>query len=180
MRVIPIAAIDDPRVAPFRHVPDPIRVRDQGVCIAEGRVVVRQVLGADAFHVQALLVTETALRALEGALAGLAEPPPVYVASRALLREIGGFDFHQGCLGLVERPPLADIGSVIRAVEAPRPVIVLEQVGNPDNIGGIFRNAGGVRRRGCSVESRVQRPLVPKGDTNVDWYDAIGPVRGRR
>lgn len=192
MRVIPIAAIDDPRVAPFRHVPDPTRVRDQGVCIAEGRVVVRQVLGADAFHVQALLVTETALRALEGALAGLAEPPPVYVANRALLREIGGFDFHQGCLGLVERPPLADIGSVIRAVEAPRPVIVLEQVGNPDNIGGIFRNAAAFGAAAVLLSPGCSDPLYRKAiRTSIgttlsvpfavvdEWPRGLGRLRGR-
>ncbi len=162
MRVIPITTTDDPRVIPFRHVPDPARIRDQGICVAEGRFVVRRVLAEGTFRLQALLVTETALRALEDALVAFDDPPPVFVASRTLLREIGGYDFHQGCLGLLERPPLADAVSVIQAIEAPRPVIVLEQVGNPDNIGGIFRNAAAFGAAAVLLSPGCSDPLYRK------------------
>ena len=141
MRVISIEARDDPRVIPFRDVPDPVRLREQGICVAEGRFVVRRVLAERRFRLRALLLTETALRSLEDALSALDDSTGIYLASRRLLREIGGFDFHQGCLGLVERPRPADPASVVQEVAAPRLVIVLEQVGNPDNVGGIFRNA---------------------------------------
>ncbi len=162
MRVIPIEATDDPRVAGFRDVPDPVRIRDQGVFVAEGRFVVRRILADSSYHLQALLVTETAFRALEDMLLAVADPPSVYVASRALLREIGGFDFHQGCIGLVERPTPADAASVIRKIKSPCPVVALEQIGNPDNVGGIFRNAAAFGAAAVLLSPGCSDPLYRK------------------
>jgi tRNA G18 (ribose-2'-O)-methylase SpoU len=45
---------------------------------------------------------------------------------------------HRGCLALVERPRPASIDEVLRDA---RLVVVLEDVANADNVGGVFRNA---------------------------------------
>jgi tRNA G18 (ribose-2'-O)-methylase SpoU len=49
-----------------------------------------------------------------------------------------GMDIHRGCLALVERPRLATVDEI---VDRAATIIVLEAVANPDNVGGIFRNA---------------------------------------
>ena len=90
---------------------------------------------------RALLVTPTALESLKDAHGLDGEAPPVYVASRALIKEIGGYDFHQGCLGLAERPQPEKLTALLRRLDRRRPIVVLELVGNADNVGGIFRNA---------------------------------------
>src|SRR6185436_18365435 len=55
-----------------------------------------------------------------------------------ILREVTGFDFHRGCLALARRPAhemrLAELGDATR-------VLALEGIGNPDNVGGLFRTA---------------------------------------
>ena len=140
MEGIRIATPDDPRVVDFRDVPDPIRLRKQGAFVAEGRFAVRRLLASRTLRTRALLVTETALESLHDCLTA-DDQVAVYVASRSMLREIGGYDFHQGCLALGERPVPRSVADVLSSVAPPRPVVILEQIGNADNIGGIFRNA---------------------------------------
>lgn len=141
MEPIRIDAAGDPRVADFIDVPDPILIRQRGVFVAEGRFVVRRLLSNPRYAPRSLLLTDTALSALAGDLEGVHERFPIYVATRSVIRKIGGYDFHQGCLGLAERPPSVDPDDLLSEINSTRPILVLEQVGNPDNIGAIFRNA---------------------------------------
>ncbi len=46
MFVVPIDDLNDPRIADFRNVPDPELLRQRGVFVAEGRLVVRTLLTA--------------------------------------------------------------------------------------------------------------------------------------
>ena len=141
MQAVRVDTLDDPRIADFRHIPDPVRLRERGTFVAEGRLAVRRLIADARFQVRALLVTPTALESLKDAHGLDGEAPPVYVASRALIKEIGGYDFHQGCLGLAERPQPEKLTALLRRLDRRRPIVVLELVGNADNVGGIFRNA---------------------------------------
>ena len=58
-----------------------------------------------------------------------------------MIKEIGGYDFHQWCLGLADRPEPEKLTALLRRLDRRRPIVVMEQVGNADNVGGIFRNA---------------------------------------
>jgi tRNA G18 (ribose-2'-O)-methylase SpoU len=61
----------------------------------------------------------------------------VYVAPQQILNELTGFNFHRGCLALARRPPVTPLEAFLGA----RRLLGLEGVGNPDNIGGVFRAA---------------------------------------
>jgi tRNA G18 (ribose-2'-O)-methylase SpoU len=126
---------DDPRLEPYRHVGDPARLEALGLFVAEGRLLVERLIEQGGFAVDSVLVTPAAFRALEPRL----DPAwVVLVAEPAIVDGVTGFKFHRGCLALVRRPrqplPLA-------AFAHARRLVVLEAVGNPDNIGGIFRSA---------------------------------------
>ncbi len=63
---------------------------------------------------------------------------PIHVVPTAWMRDITGFNLHRGCLAVGERGPAL----VWRDLAAPaRRLLVLEGVGNPDNVGGLFRTA---------------------------------------
>ena len=141
MEPVRIETIDDPRIADFKQIPDPVRLRAGGTFVAEGRLAVRRLIANGRFRVRALLVTPAAIGSLGDARGLETDAPPVYVASRVLIKEIGGYDFHQGCLALAERPQPETLTAVLGVRGSRRPIVVLEQVGNPDNVGGIFRNA---------------------------------------
>ena len=82
-------------------------------------------------------MTPAAAAALDGML-GRRSAPPVYVCELAALEQITGFDFHRGCLALAHRPPRAiPLSELSQATR----VLALEGVGNPDNVGGLFRAA---------------------------------------
>ena len=162
MEPIRIETAGDPRVADFGDVPDPVLIRQRGLFVAEGRFVVRRLLSNPRYALRALLVTDTALGALADELSAAHAQIPIYLASRSLIRQIGGYDFHQGCLGLAERPPPVDVGTLLSDVTPLRPILVLEQVGNPDNIGGIFRNAAALGAAAILLSPGCVDPLYRK------------------
>ncbi len=140
MPIEPIEHASDPRLAGYRNVPDPVLLRDHGVFVAEGRLVVRTLLTGSRFVVESVLVTRSALESLADVLD--AQPAlQVFVADLAVLSAIVGFNIHRGCLALGRRPvPLSVPQALAGAGEAPL-VVVTERVGNADNMGAIFRNA---------------------------------------
>ena len=59
---------DDPRLQPYRHVGEPAWLEQQGLFVAEGRLVVQRLTEHGGYVVDSVLVTPTALRALESRL----------------------------------------------------------------------------------------------------------------
>jgi tRNA G18 (ribose-2'-O)-methylase SpoU len=141
MTVVPIDDPDDPRIADYRNVPDPALLAERGVFVAEGRLVVRALLASRRFGTRSLLVTGASLKSLEDVLEAAAPTLPIYVASKALVSGIVGFNVHRGCLALGERPAASAAEDVLPPDDADALLVVLEGIGNADNIGGIFRNA---------------------------------------
>lgn len=138
MTVIRLATLDDPRVDDYRLVRDPELARDRGLFVAEGRLVVARLLAGGRYGVRSLLLSETALLALAPLLDHLGHGVPVYVGTPAVLAAVVGHDVHRGCLALGERVPLPLLASLL---ESSQTLVVLERVGNADNVGGVFRSA---------------------------------------
>ena len=128
----PIDRLDDPRVASYARVGDPAWLRDRGLFVAEGRLVVRRLFETARYDVESVLVTPAAVQSIRDALP---DAVTAYVAEQPILNSITGFDFHRGCLAIAHRP-----SDVMGAVTGDR-LVALEGIGNPDNVGGIFRNA---------------------------------------
>ncbi len=162
MRYVPIADVRDPRVEDFR-LDAPDRLRARGLFVAEGRLVVRRLLADPRHRIRSLLLTPTALHALEAIDAlGVHGALPVYVAERRCLSAIAGFDIHRGCLALVERPEPLTVDRTVTLLPQDSTLIVLEQVGNPDNLGGIFRNASAFGADGVILSPGCGDPLYRK------------------
>jgi tRNA G18 (ribose-2'-O)-methylase SpoU len=178
MGVERVRDVDDPRLADYRELRDGERRRREGTFVAESRQVVRRLL-ASRFRARSMLATEAAAEDLRDVLAdGL----PVYVAPEDVLRRVVGFKFHRGCVAVGERGADVAFDGVLEA----RLLIVLEGVTNPDNIGGVFRNAmafgaGGVLLSpGCSDPLYRKAIRVSMGGTLVvpfaqaaPWPDAL-------
>jgi tRNA G18 (ribose-2'-O)-methylase SpoU len=135
--VIPVASIDDMRVAAYRHIADPDQLLDLGLFVAEGRLVVRRLIDLQHWEIDSILVTQPAADALTDILPKTTAP--VYVGSQELMNGLAGFNIHRGCLALVRRPATATLDRV--AAGPLSRILVLEGVNNPDNVGGLFRSA---------------------------------------
>jgi tRNA G18 (ribose-2'-O)-methylase SpoU len=135
--VIAVDDADDDRLADFTAVSDPDLARTRGLFIAEGRLVVRRLLTESSLTTRAVLVTPTALKAVEDAVA--TKPPvPVFVVPQDVMDRVAGFHIHRGCLAAGERPPAGDWRARVAAAQR---AVVLERVGDADNVGAIFRSA---------------------------------------
>jgi tRNA G18 (ribose-2'-O)-methylase SpoU len=147
--------LDDPRLDAYRHVGDPAWLVAHDLLVAEGRLVVERLLQQPRYRVVSVLVTPTAYEALRPDLpAGVG----TLIAAPTLVAQVTGFNFHRGCLALAQRPPRAGVA----AIAAARTLVVLEGVGNPDNIGGIFRSAAALAAQGVALDPACGDPFYRK------------------
>jgi tRNA G18 (ribose-2'-O)-methylase SpoU len=188
--VIRIESLDDPRVAEYRWVGDHGALVRAGLFVAEGRLVVRRLLGESRFTVRSVLVTEPAFAALRDVLAARTPQAPIYIVDQKTMNEVTGFNMHRGCLALAERPAFASLDISAAALENLARIVMLEGVNNPDNVGGIFRSAAAfgadtvivgpdssdpLYRKAIrtSMAATLQIPFFAAGP----WPDAITTIR---
>lgn len=141
MRVEAVHGPGDPRLRIYRNVRDPDLRREGGLFLAEGRLNVRRLVESTRYPLHSLFLTPAALSGLRAALEALPDDVPVYVGSRAVLNDVVGFDLHRGCIAAGLRSGAPPLEALVPAAPAPSLLVVLEQVTNPDNVGGVFRNA---------------------------------------
>lgn len=190
MPIIPLDDPDDPRLAPYRGVSRPELLAPLGAFIAEGRFVVRRLLLESSFATSSVLVTTSGLEPLADLLRARAPDVPVYKVPHAVMNAVSGFNLHRGCLAAGVRPPARPLASVLETIAGAARMLVLEQVSNPDNVGGIFRCAAAlgsdavVLGPGCgdplyrkairtSIGTTLTVPFVFTGS----WPDALGELR---
>jgi tRNA G18 (ribose-2'-O)-methylase SpoU len=154
-----VHAATDPRLALYQGVRDPELLRSHGVFVAEGRLVVLRLLESSRFRTRSVLVTATARAELSDLLERLDDATPVYEADIDLFRQLAGFNVHRGCLAIGERPAPTPWPDVLRHA---RTVIVLEEVGNPDNVGGLFRAGAALGADAVLLSPGCADPLYRK------------------
>jgi len=136
----PIDDPSDPRIADYRDLKDAdLRLR-RGLFVAESRAVVRRLLGGARFRTRSILATGPSLEALRDVLEAADPGIRLFVTRHQVIRAVSGFDFHRGCLAVGERGAEPPLDALIEAPDA-RLLVLLEEVANPDNVGGVFRNA---------------------------------------
>ncbi len=136
-----VESVDDPRLADYRHVPDPELLRRGEVFVAEGRLVVRALLASSPFRTRSVLLTENAFQALADVIEPRLGTLLVFLVEQGTIEALTGFNIHRGCLAVGERPPRVTVDNLIVRLPGARRLVVLERIANADNMGGIFRNA---------------------------------------
>lgn len=81
---------------------------------------------------------------------------PVYQVTRETLGQVTGFDMHRGLVAAADR---ATAWSVDEVVAGASTLVVMEGVGDHENIGSIFRNAAGMDVDGVLLGSGAADPL---------------------
>jgi len=146
---------DDPRVSPYAHVADHAWLHRNGLFVAEGRLLALRLIAEWPFAIHSILVNPSALAAVQHLAPS---DVPVYVADRAVVHALTGIDFHRGCLALGHRPRRVEPEVFANA----RRLIAIEGVGNPDNVGGIFRVAAAFGVQGILLDPTTADPLYRK------------------
>ena len=161
--VIRVTDPDDPVVAPYRDVRERDLTGREGLFIAEGEVVLRQLVSpASRCRPRSMLLAGTRLEAMAGIIADAPADMPVYAASQEVLDRIAGFPLHRGLLGLGEKPTPVSAPDLLAGLGEEAVVVAASGIGNHDNIGGLFRNAAAFGAGGVLLDDRCADPFYRK------------------
>jgi tRNA G18 (ribose-2'-O)-methylase SpoU len=190
VNVIHVENARDSRLAAYASLGDARALLARGLFVAEGRFVVQRLLEAARFPIESLLLNDAALAALAPWLGGL--EAPVYVCAPRFFEALTGHHFHRGCLALARRPPSAPALELARGARA---LLALDAVGNPDNVGSVFRSAlafgvGGVwlgpgtadplsrKAVRTSMAASLRVPWASWGEaTEAGWLESLARLR---
>src|SRR5687768_16444538 len=160
---MPVVRVDDAtdtRLDEYRDLTDAELRRareafgaDHGIFIAEGALVLRQLLRSR-LRIRSVLLTARRLADFDGSLDDL--PVPVFVADQQVLNDVGGFNIHRGVLACADRPAPQAWEEVVASA---RRLVLLEDVNDQENLGALFRNAAGLGMDAVLLSPRCADPL---------------------
>lgn len=186
--IIPVRDAGDPRLADYAGLTD-MRLRisvesAHGLFVAEGEKVVRRALHAG-YPPRSLLVTERRLAGLSDLLGAWAAP--AYVVPDEVARAVTGFHVHRGVLAAMARRPGRPVAEVLAGT---RRVLVLEDIVDHGNVGGIFRCAAALGVSAVILSPRCADPLYRRAvkvsmgavfavpyARMTDWYGGLAQLR---
>ncbi|MCD8367781.1 MAG: RNA methyltransferase [Clostridiales bacterium] len=131
------------------------RAPEKGIFIAESPKVIGYALDAGCVPLSLLMEKRQIDGQASGILARCGDVP-VYTASRDLLARLTGFALTRGVLCAMRRPPLPAPEDVCRTA---RRIAVLDGIGNPTNVGAIFRSAAALNMDAVLVTPSCCDPL---------------------
>ena len=175
LHLIEVRDLRDPRLEVYRnqtdawlrarHNPDrlddaPDALTRAGLFMAEGILVVEQLLLSD-YEVHSVLVSRSRLERVEGLLARLEPSVPIFVCEARAMDELVGFHIHRGLLACARRRAPASVASLLGSCER---LLVMEDLANHDNVGGIFRSLRALwgEQGGVLLNDRTCDPLYRK------------------
>ena len=164
---MPPIVIDDPadeRLALYRNLKDRDLRQRRGLFLAESEIVIERLI-TSRFRVRSMLLHPQRWERMAGLLS--TSTTPAYVAPTEVMNEIAGFPVHRGALALAERGRPLDASGI---VASDGPLLVLEDVGDPDNIGALFRAAAAFGYAGVLLSPASADPLYRKAiRSSMGW-----------
>jgi tRNA G18 (ribose-2'-O)-methylase SpoU len=165
MSIIRIDEADDPRLADYVGLTDvALRSRrepEEGLFIAESTSVIERALEAG-HRPRSFLMEEKWLEPLlpllESVDAGPRGSVQTFVARKAVLESITGFNVHRGALAAMHRPHLLAVTELL-ADPSLRLVVILEDIVDHTNVGAIFRSVAALGADAVLVTPRCADPL---------------------
>ncbi|MBE7246310.1 MAG: RNA methyltransferase [Actinomycetospora chiangmaiensis] len=154
---------DDPRLAPYTRMRERDLVGRAGRFVAEGEVTLRLLLGRRSrFRPESILLAPERWPGLTDAVAACPEPPPVYLADKAVMSAVTGFPIHRGVLAIGRRGAEPDAAAIVPQPPAPALVLGLAGLTNHDNVGAAFRNAAAFGADAVLLDAGSCDPLYRK------------------
>jgi tRNA G18 (ribose-2'-O)-methylase SpoU len=187
-RIIRVGDRDDPRLAEYVRLTD-VNLRKSletanGLFIAEGEKVIRRALAAG-YPLRSFLINVRKLPTLAGLLD--ATEGDAYIVPGEVAEQLTGFPVHRGVLASMTRLPGLDLGGLLATA---RRIVVLEDIVDHGNVGGIFRCAAALGVDAVVVAPRCADPLYRRSvkvsmgavfavpyARMTDWYGGLAQIR---
>jgi tRNA G18 (ribose-2'-O)-methylase SpoU len=189
----------DPRLTDYLSLTD-VELRkslegEHGLFVAEGEKVIRRATAAG-YRVRSLLATEQKAAGLADLAAVCGGP--AYVVPAPVAEQLTGYHVHRGALAAMDRRPLPPVAEVLAGAAGSGPagkgpasrVVVLEDIVDHGNVGGIFRCAAALGVDGVILSPRCADPLYRRAvkvamgavfavpyARMTDWYGGLAELR---
>ncbi|HYE31405.1 MAG TPA: RNA methyltransferase [Methylomirabilota bacterium] len=162
MGVLQVRAIqsfaDDPALAPYGSMRRMQEHREAGIFVAEGHQVVERLLRSP-LPVESLLLPPPWFERLRPLIQARPEPEiKVFLAHKALLETLTGFELYQGVLAVGRTPAPLSVETLLRSAGRPAFLLAIDGVTSADNMGQLVRTAAAFAVQGiiasntsCSV-----------------------------
>lgn len=183
---IPVASADDPRLRPYRGLKGRDLAAAEGLFVAEGEILVRQLLASD-FATHSVLLAESRMASL--ARLAVPEEVPLLVAPERLIDEIAGFRFHRGVLACGRRRPFPTLERILAEREGRVTLAVCPVIASAENLGSLVRTCEAFGTAaltlgpgGCDPFGRrvvrvsmggVLRLPIVRADSVLPWLDVL-------
>jgi tRNA G18 (ribose-2'-O)-methylase SpoU len=153
---------DDPRLALFRDIRERDLVGRRERFMAEGEVVLRGLLEADRFAIDAILVSQRVADAGRTWFDRVPSDVVFLAAPDAVVEAVAGFHLHRGILAIGRRRMTPDAAGLLAGLPAEAMVVACIGLANHDNMGGIFRNAAAFGAAAVLCDATCCDPLYRK------------------
>lgn len=165
MKLVPVATLDLPELAPYRTLRRAVDHVREGIFIAEGGRVVDRLLTSDLGVVSALLTPEWVER-LRPQLESRKDPLAVFVAPVALVERIVGFHYHQGAMAVGRIPAARPLQESLAIAPRPRLAVALDGLTSAENVGTIVRNCAAFAVAALLVGETTASPWLRRAVRN--------------
>lgn len=161
MAVTEVHSSNDPLLSDYQRLNDSAFRRSieaagpfqRGIIVVEGWLAIERLLRSR-YQIRSVLVEESKLSRCCELLGGL--DVPVLCATREVIEGVVGFDLHRGIVAIAERGLPASADSVIRRSKQ---LLLLEGIGDGENMGSLLRNAAALGADGVVLDSSCCDPL---------------------
>ena len=134
-----VTDLSDERLEPFREIRNRNWTEKSGIFIAEGPILVEQLL-ASTFECQSLLLDRKHADRLNFDLGSI---PQVFLLDNELVDQLVGFNFHRGCMACGKRKTALTVQEFVgQSVPSKNSDLMVALVGiqDPENLGSILRS----------------------------------------
>ena len=131
-----IQSRNNPRVKSVVALKESKHRRSSGFFLVEGMHEIRTAIGYS-YPVRELYCLESAYREIANTLKDLPPSVDIFLVSSSVFEKLSGRQNPDGVLGMCEQLPVPSLGDV-DAFE--RPILVLDELENPGNLGAILRS----------------------------------------
>jgi tRNA G18 (ribose-2'-O)-methylase SpoU len=157
-----VSTLELPELDPYRTLRRPEEHLKKGIFVAEGEKVVRRLLDSSLVTLSLLLSQEWLERILREPLRRDLENVRIFLASEELLRQIVGYNIHEGIMALGKVPPATSIEDL----PAPHLLVALDGLRSSENVGIIVRNCAALGVDALLVGERSCSPWVRRAVRN--------------
>ena len=166
LNVTTITSLDSPGLQPYRTLRRSVEHIEHGIFVAEGEKVVRRLL-ASQLTVLSLLITPERFDQLKRA--GEISQQAVFIvflADKALLETIVGYNLHQGIMAVAKVPKEPTVEELVNGISKPHLLVALDGLVNSENVGVIVRNCAAFGADGLLVGETSSSPYLRRAVRN--------------